>query len=61
MNAGFSSTTPWMRVNEDYKTWNAEAQCEDLQSVHAFYKKALQLRKKLDVLVRLLYVTSCLC
>ncbi|EKM75213.1 hypothetical protein AGABI1DRAFT_123320 [Agaricus bisporus var. burnettii JB137-S8] len=44
-NAGFTTGTPWMRVNEDYRTWNAASQLEDPSSVLAFYKRALKLRK----------------
>lgn len=41
-----------MRVNEDYQTWNAAAQVADPTSVHAFWKKALAVRKQFEVLVR---------
>ncbi|CAA7269704.1 unnamed protein product [Cyclocybe aegerita] len=50
-NAGFSTGDPWMRVNEDYGQWNAEAQIVDPNSVHAFYKKAIRVRKEYDVLI----------
>ncbi|KAH6903418.1 alpha amylase [Coprinopsis sp. MPI-PUGE-AT-0042] len=38
MNAGFTSGTPWMRVNEDYERWNAHNQIGDDNSVLAFWK-----------------------
>jgi oligo-1,6-glucosidase len=52
-HGGFTSAsaTPWMRVNDDYKTVNAAAQLADPQptpgtlSVHAFWKRALENRK----------------
>ncbi|OQO12011.1 hypothetical protein B0A48_02650 [Cryoendolithus antarcticus] len=51
-NAGFCAegTKPWMRVNDDYKEWNAEAQRkfsdpEDL-SVLQFWKRGMQQRKE---------------
>ncbi|KAJ6451027.1 hypothetical protein C8R45DRAFT_1113760 [Mycena sanguinolenta] len=40
-----------MRVNEDYPTWNVATQLDDPQSVHAFWTKALQLRKEYKVLI----------
>lgn len=40
-----------MRVNEDYETWNAEKQVGDGNSVHAFWKKLLEIRKEHTVLV----------
>lgn len=51
-NAGFTSGTPWMRVNDDYATINASAQLAVPQpspgtlSVHAFWKRALANRKQ---------------
>ncbi|KAF9449623.1 glycoside hydrolase family 13 protein [Macrolepiota fuliginosa MF-IS2] len=44
-NAGFTTGTPWMRVNEDYETWNVSSQLQNLSSVLSFYKSALKLRK----------------
>ncbi|EPQ51633.1 glycoside hydrolase family 13 protein [Gloeophyllum trabeum ATCC 11539] len=49
--AGFSPAPPWMRVNDDYPDWNAEVQLEDTSSVRSFWKQALTLRKKHNVLV----------
>jgi len=51
-NAGFcpADTKPWMRVNEDYKVVNAEAQrkfsSEDQLSVLQFWKRGLEQRKQ---------------
>ena len=53
-NAGFGVGTPWMRVNEDYKDWNVQDQLKRLDSVLAFWKRALRLRKEHEVLVRYL-------
>ncbi|TFK23722.1 alpha amylase [Coprinopsis marcescibilis] len=44
-NAGFTSGTPWMRVNEDYVTWNAESQLRDRDSVLAFWTRLIHFRK----------------
>ncbi|KAJ6459845.1 glycoside hydrolase family 13 protein [Mycena sanguinolenta] len=50
-NAGFTTGTPWMRVNEDYAKWNAANQLTDPQSVYSFWKRALQIRKENRVLI----------
>ena len=39
-NGGFTSGTPWLQVNKNYKTINAAAQVNDPDSVFAYYKKA---------------------
>lgn len=44
-NAGFSNATPWMRVNDDYTRVNVAAQEQDSESVLAFWKSMVQLRK----------------
>ncbi|KAF8055619.1 glycoside hydrolase family 13 protein [Lyophyllum atratum] len=50
-HAGFTTGTPWMRVNDDYETWNAAAQLNDENSVLSFWKRALQVRKAHEVLI----------
>ncbi|EXK29275.1 trehalose-6-phosphate hydrolase [Fusarium oxysporum f. sp. melonis 26406] len=51
-NAGFSAATPWIRVNDDYKEWNAAAQVAKPDSVFEHWKSALALRKELkDIIV----------
>lgn len=51
LHGGFTSesATPWMRVNDDYKTVNAEAQTQkrslESVSVHQFWKQSLAFRK----------------
>ena len=52
-HAGFTSGEPWMRVNDDYQTWNVAAQLKDSNSIHSFWKHALKLRKAHEVLVRI--------
>jgi hypothetical protein len=52
-HAGFTTGTPWMRVNDDYaQGWNVQAQLGDDASVHAFYKHVLAYRKNSHLLVR---------
>lgn len=45
-NAGFTDGTPWLEVADNYGKINAEAQREDPDSVLAFYRKLVALRKK---------------
>ncbi len=44
-NAGFTTGTPWLAVNQKYKTINAEEQMGRGDSVLAFYKELITLRK----------------
>ncbi|MFV5691628.1 glycoside hydrolase family 13 protein [Flavobacterium sp. LT1R49] len=50
-NAGFTSGTPWLKVNPNYKTINAEAEEKDPNSVLNYFRKLVQLRKKEPTLV----------
>ena len=50
-NAGFTSGTPWLKVNPNYKTVNAEAEEKDPNSVLNYFRKLVQLRKKEPTLV----------
>ena len=44
-NAGFTTGTPWLGVNPDYKEINVESQLTDSDSLLSFYKKMTALRK----------------
>lgn len=44
-NAGFTTGTPWLEVNPDYKEINVESQLTDSNSLLSFYKKMTALRK----------------
>ncbi len=46
-NAGFTTGTPWLPVNENYKEINAEREEADENSLLNFYRKAIALRKSL--------------
>ena len=48
-NGGFTTGTPWMKVNPNFKTINVEAQEKDENSILNFYKKMIQLKKQEDV------------
>ncbi len=50
-NAGFTEGTPWLGVNPNYRTVNAEAQLADPGSVHACYKELIRLRRQFPVFV----------
>ncbi len=44
-NAGFTSGTPWLKVNPNYTAINAASQTGDEDSLYSFYKKLIALRK----------------
>ena len=48
-NAGFSTVTPWMKVNPNYKEINAESQVGDVKSVFHCYQKLIACRKEYPV------------
>lgn len=50
-NAGFTTGTPWLPVNPNYTTVNAEAELADPDSVFAYYQKLISLRKQYAVFV----------
>ena len=44
-NAGFTTGTPWLKVNPNYKTINADNQLSDPNSVFSYYQRLIRLRK----------------
>ena len=44
-NAGFTTGTPWLKVNPNYTSINAAEQMKNPESVWNFYKKLIALRK----------------
>lgn len=50
-NAGFTTGTPWIKVNSNYKTINAEEEEKDPNSVLNYFKKVVRLRKQNPTLV----------
>lgn len=44
-NAGFTTGTPWLKINPNYKTINADNQFSDPDSVFSFYQRLIRLRK----------------
>lgn len=49
--AGFTTGTPWMPVNPNYKRINAAAQIGDEDSVYNYYRKLISLRKEYPIIV----------
>lgn len=50
-NAGFTTGTPWFRVNPNYETVNVEREDKDPNSILNFYRRCLALRKSCGALV----------
>ncbi len=50
-NAGFSTGTPWMPVNPNYREINARTAMADPESVFHYYQKLIALRKQYPVIV----------
>ena len=51
-NAGFTTGTPWIVVNETYKKINVEESLDRFDSLFYFYKRLIELRKGVDVIKR---------
>lgn len=49
-NAGFTTGIPWIGIDKNYQTINAAAQRNDPDSILAFYKRLIQLRKEKKVI-----------
>lgn len=49
-NAGFTTGTPWLGINSNYKSINMTDQMDDPKSVRSFYKQMIALRANSDVL-----------
>ncbi|WP_416826545.1 glycoside hydrolase family 13 protein [Ectobacillus polymachus] len=50
-NAGFTSGTPWMGINENYLSVNVKMEIENPNSVFQFYKAMIRLRKQHELFV----------
>ena len=51
VNAGFTSRTPWLKVNPNYTTVNVSAEEKDSLSCLNYFKKLIKLRKQNPVFV----------
>lgn len=50
-NSGFTEGIPWIPVNNNYHFINASKVIRDKNSIFYFYKKLIELRKKLSIIV----------
>ncbi|HLR91663.1 MAG TPA: alpha-glucosidase [Atopostipes sp.] len=51
VNGGFTTGTPWMKVNPNYQEINVEAELNDPNSILNYYKKLINLRHSNDTLI----------
>lgn len=49
-NGGFTNSTPWIKMNNDFKKINVKDSIKDKNSIFYTYKKLISLRKKYDVI-----------
>ncbi|WP_431091233.1 alpha,alpha-phosphotrehalase [Paenibacillus sp. 8b26] len=49
-NAGFTSGTPWIKVDERYPQINVQAQLKEPNSIYHHYQKLIRLRKTVQVI-----------
>ena len=50
-NAGFTTGTPWIALNPNYKEINADNERKDPESVYNFYRNLIRLRKEYSIFV----------
>lgn len=50
-HGGFTTGTPWLKVNPNYKEINAKLAVEDENSIYHYYRKLIQLRKEHPIIV----------
>ena len=50
-HAGFTEGTPWIRVNPNYLSINAEDEKKKKDGIFACYQKLIRLRKEMDIIV----------
>ncbi|WP_077702958.1 glycoside hydrolase family 13 protein [Virgibacillus dokdonensis] len=50
-NAGFTTGTPWLKINPNYKQINVEQQQTDGNSIYHYYRNMVQIRKENDVFI----------
>lgn len=49
--SGFSAVKPWLAVNSDYKTVNADENVRDPDSIYHYYRKLIDIRHAIPALV----------
>ncbi|MCA1030767.1 alpha-glucosidase [Bacillus timonensis] len=58
-HAGFTTGTPWLKVNSNYREINARKAVEDKNSVFHYYRKLINLRKQHEIIVYGTYDLLC--
>ncbi|MEC0309036.1 alpha,alpha-phosphotrehalase [Paenibacillus lautus] len=48
--AGFTTGTPWIKIDERYPIINAQSEVEDPQSIYHHYRKLIEMRKNIPVI-----------
>ncbi|MFH1512707.1 MAG: alpha-glucosidase [Bacillota bacterium] len=48
--AGFTTAEPWLKINENHVTINAESQVNDPNSVYRYYQRIIRLRREYDII-----------
>ncbi|MFC7680121.1 alpha,alpha-phosphotrehalase [Paenibacillus sp. GCM10028914] len=48
--AGFTTGSPWIKIDERYSSINAKSQVENPNSIYHHYRKLIELRKRLQVI-----------
>src|SRR5699024_6277335 len=49
--AGFSTVTPWIGINPNYKEINAKSAIKDFNSIFHYYKQLIKLRKEYPIII----------
>lgn len=49
--AGFTTGTPWLKVNPNYPDINVEQNLKDPESIYHYYRQMIELRKSTDTLI----------
>lgn len=55
INAGFSNSTPWLKVNNNYKEINVEKEINNQDSIFHYYQQLIKLHKELDIVKNGIY------
>ncbi|WP_227935596.1 glycoside hydrolase family 13 protein [Alkalihalobacillus deserti] len=50
-HAGFTTGTPWLKINPNFNEINVKQSIQDPNSIYHYYKKLIQLRKKQPALI----------
>ena len=51
LNGGFTTGTPWLKLNPNYRELNVKKDQQDKESVFNYYKELIRLRKEHELIV----------